>query len=41
MIEEIDLGGIKVPLADLKKIPESIKQSLKILIEERKDSNSS
>ncbi len=37
MIEEIDLGGIKVPLRDLETTPESIKQVLKILLEERKE----
>jgi len=36
MIEEIDLGGIKVPTADLESTPESIKQVLKFLLEERK-----
>jgi hypothetical protein len=35
MIEEIELGGIKVPLRDLEITPESIKQVLKILLEER------
>ena len=37
MIEEIELGGIKVPLRDLETTPESIKQVLKILMEERKE----
>ena len=37
MTEEIELGGIKVPLADLETTPESIKQVLKILLEERKE----
>jgi transposase len=37
MIEEIELGGIKVPLRDLETTPESIKQVLKILLEERKE----
>jgi transposase len=37
MIEEIDLGGIKVPLTDLETTPESIKQVLKMLLEERKE----
>jgi transposase len=37
MIEEIDLGGIKVPMTDLERTPESIKQVLKILLEERKE----
>ena len=37
MTEEIDLGGIKVPLTDLETTPESIKQVLKILLEERKE----
>jgi len=37
MIEEIELGGIKVPLRDLEITPESIKQVLKILLEERKE----
>jgi transposase len=36
MIEEIDLGGIKVPAADLESTPESIKLVLKFLLEERK-----
>jgi transposase len=36
MIEEIDIGGIKVPAADLESTPESIKLVLKILVEERK-----
>ncbi|MFO0300903.1 MAG: hypothetical protein ACK52Q_04390, partial [Pseudanabaena sp.] len=31
------LGGIKVPLTDLETTPESIKQVLKILLEERKE----
>lgn len=37
MIEEIELGGIKVPLKDLETTPESIKQVLEILLEERKE----
>ena len=37
MVEEIELGGIKVPLSDLEATPESIKQVLKILLEERKE----
>ena len=37
MIEEIELGGIKVPLRDLETTPESIKQVLKMLLEERKE----
>ncbi|MCA6541296.1 MAG: hypothetical protein IM578_21725, partial [Pseudanabaena sp. M037S2SP2A07QC] len=37
MTEEIDLGGIKVPLTDLETTQESIKQVLKILLEERKE----
>jgi len=37
MAEEIELGGIKVPLKDLEATPESIKQVLKILLEERKE----
>lgn len=37
MIEEIELGGIKVPLRDLETTPESIKQVLKNLLEERKE----
>lgn len=36
MIEEIELGGIKVPTAELESTPESIKQVLKFLLEERK-----
>ncbi len=39
MIEEIEIGGIKVPLRDLETTPESIKQVLKILLEERKEIN--
>ncbi len=37
MIEEIELGGVKVPLRDLETTPESIKQVLKLLLEERKE----
>jgi transposase len=37
MIEEIDIGGIKVPAADLESTPESIKLVLKFLLEERKE----
>jgi hypothetical protein len=33
MIEEIDVGGIKVPLKDLEATPESIKQVLEVLLE--------
>jgi hypothetical protein len=36
MIEEIDLGGIKVPAADWESTPESIKLVLMFLLEERK-----
>lgn len=36
MSEEIELGGIKVPAADLEATPESIKLVLKFLVEERK-----
>jgi transposase len=36
MSEEIELGGIKVPAADLEATPESIKLVLKFLLEERK-----
>lgn len=36
MREEIDLGGIRVPIADLESTPESIKQVLKMLLEEIK-----
>jgi transposase len=36
MSEEIELGGIKVPTADLEATPESIKLVLKFLLEERK-----
>ena len=36
MIEEIDLGGIKVPAADWEATPESIKLVLMFLLEERK-----
>jgi hypothetical protein len=35
MIEEIDIGGIKVPSTDLESTPESIKQVLRFLLEER------
>jgi hypothetical protein len=37
MSEEIELGGIKVPAADLEATPESIKLVLKFLLEERKE----
>lgn len=36
MSEEIELGGMKVPAADLEATPESIKLVLKFLLEERK-----
>jgi hypothetical protein len=37
MSEEIELGGIKVPAADLEATAESIKLVLKFLLEERKE----
>ena len=37
MREEIDLGEIRVPLADLESTPESIKQVLKMLLGKRKE----
>jgi len=36
MIEEIEMGGIKFLFRDIETTPESIKQKLKILLEERK-----